>query len=186
MNAVNAEFASNLKKAYRIVRMTEPRVLEKTEVYEEELGEGEQPKMVELETNGVRVMLYNKEFDLAKYKLGLRFNENWVADTVKFGHQQSRVRLCCIVGHPNAVMTSWRDSSSVKPLTAEFPKVAEGEFASSDSEATIVGQKKAIVFGSTALSNYFSPKENLSFMIVDEKGVTKMTFSGRKWIAEEL
>ena len=66
VNAVNAEFASNLKKAYRIVRMTESRVLEKTEVYEEELGEGEQPKMVELETNGVRVMLYNKEFDLAK------------------------------------------------------------------------------------------------------------------------
>jgi hypothetical protein len=138
------------------------------------------------ETNGMCVMFYDAGFDLAKYKLGLRYNEDWVSDAVKFRHRPERVRLCCIVDHPQAVETSWRGAFSVPPLTATFPEVKKGEFVSTRSTATIVVKTKAIVFGSTKLSEYFSPKGNPSYMIVDAHGVTRMTYKASKWIAEDL
>ena len=193
VKGVNEEFAANLKRAYELVRKNEPRELADVELYDdhEDGGEGENddeklaPKTVQQESNGVRVMFYDKEFDFTKYKIGLRYNENWVADAMKFGHGQDHLRLCCIVDHPDAVMTSWRDSSSVAPLTATFPKVENGSLADSGSTATIGGKTNAIVFGSTPLSKYFSPDDKLSFMIVDENGITKMTYRDHKWIAEK-
>ena len=131
-------------------------------------------------------MFYDEKFSAERFKIGLRYNETWVDDAVKFGHRRDHIRLCCIVRHENAVMTSWRDSTLVPPLTSIRPKVAKGESPDSDSVVTIGGETKALVVDSTPLSELFSPQVNATFMIVSEKGITKMSYKNYRWMAEEL
>ena len=184
VESVNESFAANLKKAYETVRETEPRKLRDDEVYGDD--EDAPPTIVKIEANPVRVLFYDEKFDLKNLKIGLRYNETWVEDALLFGHRRNHIRLCCIVGHESAVMTSWRDSTLVSPIGSTLPKIVDGEYPDSESAATITGKTKAVVFGSTPISDYFSPDDGAWYMVVNEKGVTKMTQKNQEWIAEKL
>ena len=177
VSSMEDAFIANLKSTYEQIRKFEPRMLS------EEKRDG---KTILRETNGIRVMFYNETFEFPKFKLGLRYNENWVAETVKFGHQPRAVRLCCLLDNKDAVMVSWRDAGFVEPLEVSLPKVELKPVPENDSPITIKGKLKAIVFGSTSLVDYFKPSDGVSFFIVDEEGITEMVYDGveeYKWVA---
>ena len=83
-------------------------------------------------------------------------------------------------------MVSWRDAEFVDPLVVSIPEIELKSVPETDSPITINGKIKAIVFGSTSLVDYFRPADGVSFLIVDEKGITEMTYDGiddHKWKA---
>jgi len=177
ISSLDDAFIANLKSAYEQIREFEPRTLS------EEKRDG---KTYLRETNGIRVLFYDESFEFPKFALGLRYNENWVAETVKFGHQPRSVRLCCLLDDKDAIMVSWRDAELVDPLDVSLPEIELKPVPETDSPLTINGKIKAIVFGSTPLVDYFRPSDGISFLIVDEKGITEMTYDGiddRKWKA---
>lgn len=170
-------FIANLKSAYEQIREYEPRTL---------IEEKRDGKTFLRETNGIRVLFYKEAFDFPKFELGLRYNENWVAETVKFGHQPRSIRLCCLLDDKDAIMVSWRDAELVESLDVSIPEIELKPVPETESPITINGKIKAIVFGSTSLVDYFRPEDGVSFLIVDEKGITEMTYDGiddHKWKA---
>ena len=170
--SLDAAFADNLKLAYGRIREFEPRILR------EEKLDG---KTVLRETNGVRVLFYRESFEFPKYKFGLRYNENWLAETVKFGHQPNSVRLCCLIDSKDAVMVSWRDARFVKPLDVTLPKIKLKPVPETDTPISINGKIKAIVLDSTTLEDFFQPSDGASFLTVDASGVTEMCYEENKW-----
>ena len=94
-------FVANLRKAYRLIVERDPTLKSNANVRDIDFGTGKR--------NGVKVLFYDSSFDFpAKFRLGLRYNENWVSEVVKFGHPEDRVRLYCLIDSVNAVTESWR------------------------------------------------------------------------------
>ena len=176
--SLNDKFAANLKLAYERIRQSEPRLLS------EEISDG---KTVLRETNGIRVLFYNESFKFPNFRLGLRYNEGWVEETVKFGHLPRSIRLCCLLDSKDALMASWRDAGLVDALKVTLPKVEIIPGRKMESPIKINGKLKAIVFGSTSLLEYFEQADGASFLIVDENGISEMMYDGveeHKWIVD--
>lgn len=169
---VDKPFIDNLTRAYRWVREN----CEAKELIEVE-REG---KITLRETNGVRVLFYPKDFEYPKFRLGLQYNENWVAEVMKFGHPPRSFRLCCLVDEADAVMESWRDATSVAALKAELPEVELKPVPETTEPATIRGPVKAFVMDSRPLAKYFNPPEDgdedVSILVVDSSGIVEISY----------
>src|SRR5207253_2164030 len=100
-----------------------------------------------IETNGIRVMFYPPAFEFPRHALGLRYNENWVAECMKFGHAREQLRLCCLISEAEAVERSWRDADAVPALKAALPKVSLLAGAMVEEPIIVQGCVKAIVTG---------------------------------------
>lgn len=97
IRAVDDDFSKNLSTVYSKIRKHENR----------ELIEIETDGKTELvEKNPVRVLFYPSEFSFPRFRLGLRYNENWAAEVVRFGHIKSHVQLGCLVDGRSAIMES--------------------------------------------------------------------------------
>jgi hypothetical protein len=102
--AVDDIFAKNLAAVYARIREFDKRqLIERTDDGKTEF----------IETNAIRVMFYPPEFDFAQHSLGLRYNENWVAEAVKFGHKREHLRLCCLIPEADAIEREWSDAEVV-------------------------------------------------------------------------
>jgi len=78
--SVDDHFANNLANVYSRIREFQGRqILEVKREGKTEL----------LETNGIRVLFYPPEFEFPRHRLGLRYNEDWVSEAVKFGHKKN-------------------------------------------------------------------------------------------------
>lgn len=172
--AVDKAFVSNLKKAYARIRLYDPRRL---------VERKHDDKTDLVETNGIRVLFYPADFDFPRFTIGLQYNENWVAETSKFGHPPKYTRLCCLIDDPGAVADSWRDSTEVPPLEATLPDVELKPVPETNEPVTIKGDVKAIVVGSSRpLKEYAYPDDDgASLLIVDSTGITDYTFEEGEW-----
>ena len=175
--AVDDAFARNLATVYERIRKYQARELvERTREGETEL----------IETNGIRVLFYPAEFQFPRHTLGLRYNENWVAEGVKFGHQKESLRLCCLIPDPAAVEVSWRDADVVPPLPVKLPDVEIKPVPETVAPVVVEGSVKAIVID-CSLKELFHQNDSdyLSVYIVDSKGITELTYSDGTWRTED-
>jgi len=173
--ALDRRLIDNLKQAYARIR------------------EGEAGQFVErklngtttlVETNPVRVLFYRQDFAFPEFKLGLRYNENWVNEVVQFGHRRQDIRLCCLVEDTTAVEEEWRDATSVGSLDVSLPDVDKKPVPRTNEPVTINGHVKAFVLNSRPLSDYFAPEDGTSVLVVDSAGITKLTYEEGEWTAE--
>jgi hypothetical protein len=172
--AVDDEFAKNLARAYDKIREFDGRkLIERTTDGKTEL----------IETNGIRVLFYPPEFKFPEHALGLRYNENWVAECMKFGHRRKDLRLCPLIADPEAVAISWRDADLVPGLKADLPKVPLKPVPRAEEPVVVRGPVKAFVFGSLTLKEIFQCKQEdvLTVYLVDSKGITKLVHEDGKW-----
>lgn len=173
VSGLDAAFAANLKKAYDRIRAFEPRELV------ERFVDG---KKSLVETNGVRVLFYPQSFSFPKFEIGLRYNENWVEETTKFGHPIETIRLCCLVDDKEAVECSWRDATRVDALPASLPEVTLRTTPRTEAPITIEGPIKAIVLNSQPLTDYFHPEPyTVTVHIVDSAGVVTLQYEEGEW-----
>lgn len=171
-DCVDDAFIGNLRKTYREIRKRRPREL-REEVQREET------RLVE--TNGVRVLFYRADFPYPGGKLGLRYNEKWVDEVVRFGHDRDRVHLNCLVADPTAVEICWRDASRYAGLAVNLPKVALKPTPRIDTPVVVTDAVKAIVISEHNLTDLFHSTHTSSpglvswpVFVVDSDGITKV------------
>ncbi|NNE00050.1 MAG: hypothetical protein HKN47_22245 [Pirellulaceae bacterium] len=170
-------FTANLQTAYDSVRSWQPREIR------EEKAEGK-TKLVE--TNGVRVLFYRSDFPFPGGKLGLRYNESWVAEALRFGHQRDHLRLCCLINHPEAVMQSWRDADQFAGLTFDPTRAAPKPGQSIAEPVVVTDDIKAIVIASYELKELFQSDQGFfRLYVVDSEGVKELHFDGQRWGAPD-
>ncbi|MCC7423660.1 MAG: hypothetical protein IT428_25615 [Planctomycetaceae bacterium] len=177
----DADFLANLAKAYRIVRSDiEPRTLR------EDTTDG---KVVQIETNPVRVMFYPESFEFPRFILGLQYNEKWVQETMRFGYDRDRdgIHMTCPVDSVNAIVACWRDADRVGPLDVTLPKVEIEPGKGVEKPITINGPVKAYVLASDPLSRYMDPGEGFDgILIVRSSGITRLNFAENAWKEVEV
>ena len=178
IKAIDDAFAANLAKAYRRIREFSPRTLiENVRDGKEEL----------VETNGMPVLFYAADYPFPKRPLGLRYNENWIAETVKFGHKRDHVRLCCLIQDAAAVEEEWRDAEAVPPLKVKVPDAQPNPDPEKRSKAhvEVQGAVKAIVLADHTLQELYSytplSEASPTIFVVDSNGVVEMICEAGNW-----
>lgn len=154
---------ANLARAYARLRMSQPRELR-------EVVKDGRTSLVE--TNGMRVLYYPQTFDFKKFRLGLQYNEKWVEEAIKFGHQRDQLRLCELIDDKDAIAESWRDATRVGTFEATFPKVEFPESGPIEEPMTIKSAVQAIVLCHGSLKDYFQRNNLPVLFVVDSKGLT--------------
>lgn len=175
IQSVDDAFARNLAKAYQQIRELQPRLLEER-TFEQ--------KTQLVETNPIQVLFYPASFEFPRHALGLRYNENWVAECVKFGHRREHLRLCCLISDPEAVALSWRDADLVPALKAKLPVVKHEPGKSTEEPVIVEEPVKAYVLLHDSLSQLFHPEESehANILVVDSTGVTCLMRDDGDWI----
>ncbi len=171
--AMNDKFVANLKWTYDHIRETDGR----------ELRESRTSDGIELyETNGLHMFLVRDDFDLSdsRLQLGLKYNENWIAETKKFvGH----ARLCCFVDTAEAVEACWVNGPRFPGLEVKLPAAKPETGQPIDEPIEIQGKVKAIVMQAGPLKPYFQRDEDCFIYVVSEKEVVKYYAEEYQWKA---
>ena len=190
-------FLENLRDAYKKIR----------EEYPKELVEYSNGAKTELrETNPIQILFYREDFPYQRKKaadsptvyLGLRYNENWIAETVKFGHSKHRIRMCQMVSDPSAIIACWRDSAAVPALGVEIPDGFDYRAALLSEAPTpirITGKIRAIVLPPVSLDQYYkmntdfysasNDQKSLLAFFVSSSGVEKKEFIHDPWAGDD-
>jgi hypothetical protein len=171
-------FISNLEAAYRRIR---------EEIEEKQLVEIKRDDKTTLEeTNGMRVLFYPRDFEFPKFQIGLRYNEKWVDEVLRFGHERRHARLCPLVDDANAVMESWRDATSVAALRASLPEIKLKPVPATTEPVTILDPVKAIALDSRPLIEYFRPDDDMAatVFIAYSSGIRELSHEDGTWVAK--
>ncbi len=119
----------NLQSLYRHLRGEYPLRIELVPetkwVRTEEDGDVEVKtgKILRRELNGFSMFFYNADFDANRYRLGLKYNENWLEEVVAFGHSREHAQFEFFVREEKAILSDWRDCRLVKPLDVTSPPI---------------------------------------------------------------
>ena len=166
-------FAENLERVYsKIIGLRGRRLIEQTE-------NGRTTTTVQ---GGMRVLFYPLAFDFQQHRIGLKYNENWVAESKKFGHEKEHIRYSSLIDQAEAVAISWRDASDVKGLHAKLPDVALEPTPRVETPVIIDEPVRAYVLGFGSLNSFFDARdEYLTLYIVDSSGVEEWYHQLREW-----
>lgn len=172
--AVDQEFVGRLRRVYSEIRKTDPKQLVETT---------EKGKIKLLETNGIKVLFCPIEFPFPKYSIGLRYNEKWVEEAMKFGLPRETLRLCELIDLPNAMERSWRDSTQIGSFDVELPEVKFESDKITEAPVTLKGKVKAIVFGSYSVNEIYQPNrlDVRSLYVIDFDSSTRFDLEDGSW-----
>ncbi len=148
----------------------------------------EDRKSIHAKSDGMRVMFYPPEFQFPRHTLGLRYNERWVAEAVKFGHEKQHLRLCCLISEPDAIEQEWRDADDVAPLKVKLPNVKPERQVQVEAPVVVQGPVQAIVIGRQTLKALFQPKDRdeLTIYLVDGNGIRELEYRRGEWQSGEI
>ncbi len=173
---------TNLPKEYRgrLVRAVESmKELYPTKIVEIDHGKPEffgSPSGIEKkEINKIRIFVYNKTFDFAKYQIGLKYNEAWPESAVALGHSKKHFQFDFFVNTPKGITESWRIGTDVDPLNVKLPP---GEKGFIKTPITIDPKKlKFLVAPPTSLESLCFPTRDSSIecFVVSNDGVQSLT-----------
>ncbi len=177
--AVDDKFMTNLEACYKKVRENYPPELR------EQTIDG---KAEVVEANPINLIFYAADFDLEEHVIGLQYNENWIEEAVKFGHERERCLLNSQVDDAEAVAEAWRDSPKVPELKATLPAkkaIKEDEESSERYETLretrpiiVRGKVKAVVLGRATPTDLYKDDpdgdgRSFTVYVVDSDGMTE-------------
>lgn len=166
-------FAENLERVYsKIIGLRGRKLIERTE----------NGTTTTTEQGGMRVLFYPLAFDFQQHRLGIKYNENWVAESMKFGHETKQISYSSLIDRAEAVAISWRDALEVKGLQVKLPDVAPAPTPRVEIPIVINEPVRAYVLGFGSLENFFDQNDaNLTLYIVDSKGVEEWYHQLGEW-----
>lgn len=133
----------------------------------------------------LRMLLYPKVHDGPQFILGLRYNENWKAETVKFGHRPSQVRECHLLNDKRARIISGRQAAKVPALPAKLPDVKLNPYGETEKPILIDVPIRVFVIGSSSLDEQLHPKPFQTYRLVaDSTGVWEQWYEDEGWVTE--
>lgn len=172
--SVDDAFAENLDRVYsKIVSLRGRSLIERTD----------NGKITITENGGMRVLFYPSGFDFQVHRIGLKYNENWVEESKKFGHEKEHISYSSLINQAEAVAISWRDALDVKGLQVQLPDVTLEPTPKMEVPVTISEPIRAHVLGFGSLEKFFDPDEDswLTLYIVDSKGVEEWRHQHGEW-----
>ena len=174
ISSVDDAFAENLDRVYlKILGLRGRSLIERTE----------NGKTTITEQGGMRVLFYPSDFDFQVNRIGLKYNENWVEESKKFGHEKEHISYSSLINQAEAVAISWRDASDVKGLQAKLPDVPLEPTPRMEVPVVVSEPVRAYVLGIGSLEEFFDPDEKalLTLYIVDSKGVEEWHHQLGEW-----
>ena len=78
------------------------------------------------EMNKIRIFVYNKSFNFAKFRIGLKYNESWPESAITLGHRKNHFQFDFFINTPKGITESWRMGADVKPLDVKLPPLEKG------------------------------------------------------------
>lgn len=172
--SVDDPFAENLDRVYsKLVSIRGRNLIERTE----------NGKTTITENGGIRVLFYPSGFDFQVNRIGLKYNENWVEESKKFGHEKEDISYSSLINKAEAVAISWRDSLDVTGLQAILPEVDLEPTPRLEAPIVVSEPVRAYVLGFGSLDKFFAPGEDdfLTLYIVDSKGVEEWNHQFGEW-----
>ncbi len=127
------------------------------------------------EINKIRIFVYNKAFDFAKFRVGLKYNESWPESAIALGHQKDHFQFDFFVNTPKGITESWRMGCEVSPLDVDLPPAAKGFIKTpikldADKIKFLVAPPKSLE------SLCFPPRDSaLECIVVSSNGVQTLT-----------
>lgn len=137
---------------------------------------------IKREINGFSVFIVNADFNLAKYILGLKYNEDWADQVTAFSHDRNHVRLESFIQTPEAIAEDWRDSQLVAPLSTKCPPISNKNIAVPVLAAPTC---KFMVFEHPDLRQLTDADDFDRMYEISEAGVTRYTKNGKHWVRQE-
>ncbi len=185
-------FKENLRMVYKELRKHYPKRVEITPEVKNEERDGKTVEVrtgntIRREINGFSVLFYNSSFNFQRFRLALKYNEDWAKQTAAFGHRRDHVRFDYFVNHPDALMEEWRDAQLVKPLQAKCPSIRKDPSGKSNKEPIRVKKGVcAIVFEKNTFRKYYQRAWFTTFYEVSETGVRVFTANNNgRWVFSE-
>ncbi|QDT52072.1 hypothetical protein Pan44_00800 [Caulifigura coniformis] len=173
-----------LKAAYESAREFQPREL--TELKDSETG-----RLEVIESNPLRVLVVNRDFDFKRYGVLGKYNEAWPKESLAgaggfFGGGSGSTparSYVPIVQNAEIVIQEWYHGSEVAPLAVELP---------APLEATVGGKpvlqpakaKKPLRFIvlPERFESYVKPEDGTSLYVVDDDVVEYRYHPGDRWL----
>lgn len=168
LESVDDNFITNLKATYDEIHKTTPRKF---------IEEKEDSKTKLVESNPIRILFYSASFRFPEHSLGLRYNENWAGEAVRFGHKRDHLRLCCMINHPDALERSWRDAETVSPLG----EIVNAGKNTPDIPVIVRGKLRAVVIGEHVPADYFGNGDANWLYVVDSSGFKELRRYNAEW-----
>lgn len=149
VNELSPAIKKNLRTLYQHLRHQYPLRIELTPESKWVRKGGEDievktGKIVRRELNGFSMLFYNADFDTKRYRLGLKYNENWLEEVVAFGHSREHAQFEFFVRDEKAILSDWRDCKTVKPLDVISPPIKRRQ--SSNPLPPVVLKSKVRIF----------------------------------------
>lgn len=186
-NGMPASMKKNLRQVYDEIRESTPKRIEitkETTTRATDDGDIKTPTGRELQTeiNGPAVLFYNHSFDMARFRLALKYNERWADDFVEFGHSRDHAVLESFVPIPEAIAEDWRDGNLVDSLKAKLPPISVKSLNTPievDSDVVAVIASKADFKFLYHGSGYSWRKPSVYLVTAD--GITRLDASKGHW-----
>ncbi|QGJ71041.1 Hypothetical protein PBC10988_27440 [Planctomycetales bacterium 10988] len=138
-------------------------------------------KKVPLETDGASVLVYPSDFDPLKFWPGLRYNEHWRTETVKFGHDHNQINPCCSINHKDALMESWRDATKVPPLQVILPKTQPKPKQVIEEPIVIKGPYQILIIQQPMIELFLAEEDIISYAGFWSDITRDYHFSNNEW-----
>ena len=186
-NRMPASMKQNLHLVYDEIRESAPRQIEITKEFtikQTDEGDIEIPtgRLLQREINGLTVFFYNRSFDMAKFRLALKYNEHWADDFSKFGLPRSHATLETFVPMPQAIAEEWRDAKLVSPLHAKLPPIS---VKSITTPIEVKSDTVAVVASKAAFKSLYEGSKSgwngLAVYLVTADGVTRLEAKKGHW-----
>ena len=176
-----------LKALYERLRMQYPQHIRVTKI-----EVGDRIDVVAKEINGFHLLIYGRDFDVRRFRIGLKYNEEWhsppptaVGPTLFLGPVRSYDPF---VKSYEAVVEDWKSASDVPGLPVELPKDALWARHGPKIEAPVTARAEDVrflVFPAGSLDAHFRRRNTEEFWEVTPSGIKAYTWKRGELISGE-
>ncbi|HAW31203.1 hypothetical protein [Gimesia maris] len=175
----NSDLAQNIRKAYSYIRQRQPiRLIPKKIVKNPGTKQG-LPNLENFnEVNSLSIFFYNADHDWQRWKIAIKYNENWREEMKKFINAGS---YCAFVKTPAALNHSQEQGKNVPPLNVQLPEAEIKTGKPVDSPLIPQGPLKAIILYDDDYKQYYDMRNGKRLLEVTSQGITEYVIHRNKW-----
>jgi len=173
-----------LKAAYESAREFQPRELR-------ELKDAETGQLEVIESNPLRVLVVNRDFDFRRYGVLGKYNEAWPKESLQVsggffggGSGSAPARSYVpIVQNAEIVIQEWYHGPEVAPLAVDLPAALESTVGGKPVVQPVRAKKPLrFIVLPERFESYVKPEDGTSLFVVDDDVVEYRYHPGDRWL----
>jgi len=175
----NTELAQNIRKAYSYIRQRQPIRLIPKKIVKNPGTNQDVPNLDNFnEINSLSIFFHNEDHDWQRWKIAIKYNENWREEMKKFINAGS---YCAFVKTPAAIKLSQEQGKNVPALNVQLPDADIKTGKPVDSPLTPKGPLKALILYDDDYKQYYDMKNGKRLLEVTNQGITEYVIHRNTW-----